>query len=149
MKQSDNLEVANILLVEDCDDDVMFLRDFFEKERIGNRVTRVRDYESAWRHIESGAKFDLLVVDIRIPGNGGLELIERVRAVPGYQDVRVIIMSGVDTPKDAKEVPKEAQTAAGLKVLVYMVKPVSREKWEAAVEELRLHKAYMVMKRAA
>ena len=45
--------------------------------------------------MQSGERFDLLVVDIRIPGNGGLELVERVKALPGYDGVPVIVTSGV------------------------------------------------------
>src|SRR4030095_6991611 len=33
--------------------------------------------------VQSVERFDLLVIDIRIPGNGGLELVERIKALPG------------------------------------------------------------------
>jgi len=35
------MTLANILLVEDCDADALFFRDFFERQRICNRVTPV------------------------------------------------------------------------------------------------------------
>ena len=72
------MKLANILLVEDYDDDAAFFRGFFERQRICNNVTRVLDYKDAWLQVQSGEKFDLLVVDIRSPGNGGLELVERI-----------------------------------------------------------------------
>ena len=41
------MKLANILLVEDCDADAAFFRDFFERQRICNNVTRVIDYKDA------------------------------------------------------------------------------------------------------
>jgi CheY-like chemotaxis protein len=137
-----DLRLANILLVEDCDADAAFFRDFFERQRIRNKVTRVISYQDALLHIQSGEMYDLLVVDMRIPGNGGLELIERIRTMPGYQEVPVVITSGMEVPKDVKAAKK-------LEVLVYMVKPLSKEKWDAAVDELKLHIGLLVMVKAA
>ena len=88
------MKLAHILLVEDYDGDAAFFRGFFERQRICNNVTRVLDYKDAWLQVQSGEKFDLLVVDIRIPGNGGLELVERIKALPGYDGVPVIVTSG-------------------------------------------------------
>jgi CheY-like chemotaxis protein len=77
------MKLANILLVEDCDADALFFQDFFATQRICNAVTRVVSYQEAWLHVQSGERFDLLVVDIRLPGNGGLDFIERMKALPG------------------------------------------------------------------
>jgi CheY-like chemotaxis protein len=97
------MKLANLLLVEDCDADAAFLRDFFERQRICNQVTRVCEYQGAWLHVQSVERFDLLVVDIRIPGPGGLELVERIKALPGYDGVPVIVTSGVDAEAHVKE----------------------------------------------
>jgi CheY-like chemotaxis protein len=76
------MKLANILLVEDCDADAAFFRDFFERQRICNQVTRVCDYQDAWLHVQSVERFDLLVVDIHIPGNGFVTLL-RLRRPSG------------------------------------------------------------------
>ena len=136
--EATDLRLANILLVEDCDADAAFFQDFFERQRICNKFTRVKTYQDAWLHIQSGARFNLLVVDIRIPGNGGLELIERIRTSPGYREVPVIITSGTDVPEDVK-------TAVELGVLAYIIKPLTSEKWWPVIEELKeLHIGLMV-----
>ena len=132
------MKLANILLVEDSDADAAFFRDFFERQRICNRIMRVVNYQDAWLHLQSGEKFDLLVVDIRIPGNGGLELIERIKALPGYDGVPVIVTSGAEAEADVKE-------ACRLGVLAYIVKPLSHEKWWPVIQELKkLHIGLMV-----
>ncbi len=87
-------------------------------------------YQDAWLHIQSGEKFDLLVVDIRIPGNGGLELVERIKALPGYDGVPVIVTSGADGEEHVRE-------ACRLGVLAYIVKPLTVEKWWPVIQELK------------
>ena len=132
------MKLANILLVEDYDGDAAFFRGFFERQRICNNVTRVLDYKDAWLQVQSGEKFDLLVVDIRIPGNGGLELVERIKALPGYDGVPVIVTSGMDAEENVKE-------ACRLGVLAFIVKPLTAEKFWPVIQELKkLHIGLMV-----
>jgi CheY-like chemotaxis protein len=79
-----------------------------------------------------------LIVDIRIPGNGGLEFIEWLRALPGYDDVPVIVSSGMEFEADIKK-------ACSLGVLAYIVKPMTPEKWWPVIKELKkLHVGLMV-----
>ncbi len=132
------MKLANILLVEDCDADAAFLRDFFERQRICNQVTRVCENHDAWLHVQGVERFDLLVVDIRIPGPGGLELVERIKALPGYDGVPVIVTSGVDAEAHVKE-------ACRLGVLAFIIKPMTAEKFWPVIQELkRLHIGLMV-----
>ena len=132
------MKLANILLVEDCDADALFFRDFFERQRICNQITRVCDYQDAWLQVQSGERFDLLVVDIRIPGNGGLELVERIKALPGYDGVPIIVTSGFDADTQVRE-------ACRLGVLAFIVKPLTSEKFWPVIQELKkLHISLMV-----
>jgi CheY-like chemotaxis protein len=132
------MKLANILLVEDCDADAAFFHDFFERQRICNQVTRVCDYQDAWLHVQSVERFDLLVVEIRISGNGGLELVERIKGLPGYDGVPVIVTSGVDTDTQVRE-------ARRLGVLAFIVKPLTAEKFWPVIQELKkLHIGLMV-----
>ena len=132
------MELAKILLVEDCDSDADFLRRFFKEERICNCMTWVTTVSDAKLHVQSGTRFDLLIVDIRIPGNGGLEFIEWTRTLPGYNDIPVIVSSGVEYEADVKK-------ACQLGVLAYIVKPMTPEKWWPVIKELKkLHIGLMV-----
>ena len=132
------MKLAHLLLVEDCDADAAFFRDFFERQRICNKVTRVCSYQDAWLHVQSGERFDMLVVDIRIPGNGGLDLVERIKALPGYDGVPVIVTSGVDADTEVRE-------ACRLGVLAFIVKPLTSEKFWPVIQELKkLHIGLMV-----
>jgi CheY-like chemotaxis protein len=132
------MKLANILLVEDCDADALLFADFFENQRICNRITRAKTYQEAFLQLQRGERFDLCVVDLLIPGNGGLAWIERAKATPGYHDVPMIVMSGVEAEHDVKE-------ACRLGVLAFIVKPLSPEKWWPVIQELKkLHIGLMV-----
>jgi CheY-like chemotaxis protein len=83
-----------------------------------------------------------LVIDLLLPGEGGLELIESLQMIPKYRDVPVIVMSGIE---EDKKIDKMAQQAANLGALAYIVKPLSFEKWWPVIQELKkLHIGLMV-----
>ena len=83
-----------------------------------------------------------LVIDLLLPGEGGLELIESLQMIPKYRDVPVIVMSGIE---EDKKIDKTAQQAANLGALAYIVKPLSFEKWWPVIQELKkLHIDLMV-----
>jgi response regulator of citrate/malate metabolism len=80
----------------------------------------------------------LLVVDRHLPGNGGLELGERIKALPGYDGVSIIVTSGLDEEEHVKE-------ACPLGVLAYIVKPLMAEKFWPVIQALKkLHIGLMV-----
>jgi hypothetical protein len=82
------MKLASILLVEGCDADAMFFSDFFERQRICNRVTRVCDYQDAWLHIQSGDKFDLLVWIFVCPATADWSWWSGSRRCPGMTAFR-------------------------------------------------------------
>ena len=72
--------------------------------RSGFAVTCASEAEAAWVEIgrEQGG-FDLLILDLTLPGLSGLELLSRIRA--SYAELRVLLCSGY--PFDASGLPQE------------------------------------------
>ncbi|MEJ2186147.1 MAG: response regulator [Gemmatimonadota bacterium] len=58
---------------------------------------------------------DVVVVDVKMPGMGGLELVREIRA--SYPDVRIVLITGHSSVREAEE-------GMGLGVFEYLVKPV-------------------------
>ena len=121
-----------LLLVDDEEDLVsalaerLTLRDF--------EVTAATSGAEASRWFEEG-DFDVVLLDVKMPGTGGLELLEEMgRKSP---DVPVILLSGYGSARDARR-----GIAAG--AVDYMVKPLDIEELVAKIrgvargkEELR------------
>ena len=87
---------GRILIADDEDS----LRWVLEKgfRGAGYQVTAVKDGTAALREVEGGP-FDLILLDIRMPGIDGLSLLKQVRA--GRPDAQVVIMTAHGTMETA------------------------------------------------
>ncbi|MCK4838372.1 MAG: sigma-54-dependent Fis family transcriptional regulator, partial [Desulfobulbaceae bacterium] len=88
--------MATILIVDDELSMREFLTILLEKE--GFRALTAEDGESALKKIKSN-KIDLLISDIRMPGLGGLGLLEKIKAFDS--SIPVIMMTAYASPEDA------------------------------------------------
>lgn len=62
-------------------------------------VTVVDNGQDAWQLLEEGNCFDLVMLDIRMPGMTGLDVCRRIRDVFGYQ-IPVLMLTALDTTDD-------------------------------------------------
>ncbi|MEJ2218481.1 MAG: response regulator [Gemmatimonadota bacterium] len=63
----------------------------------------------------AAARPDVVIVDVKMPGMGGLELVREIRA--SFPDVRIVLITGHSSVREAEE-------GMGLGVFDYLVKPV-------------------------
>jgi CheY-like chemotaxis protein len=101
--------VRKLLLVEDDDRQRQTI-----VELVGDgedvEVTAVRSAEEAAEALEN-EDFDCMVVDLILPGDDGLHLMEKVRAQNGSRELPVIVYTGKDlTPEDDEALKKYAQS---------------------------------------
>lgn len=96
----------NILLAEDNLVVRQMMADFLSGE--GHLVEEVASGDAAWERLESGKPYDLLLLDLCLPGMDGLELLKRMRAEPCSEYAPVIILSA-----DHSAETKNAVLAAG------------------------------------
>lgn len=88
--------MATILIVDDEFSMREFLSILLEKE--GFRILTAKDGESALKKLKAN-QIDLLISDIRMPGIGGLKLLEQVKAA--HDSLPVIMMTAYASPEDA------------------------------------------------
>src|SRR5262245_6682552 len=94
-----------VLLVDDCDADrVRFGRAL---SGAGYEVCAAEDGSQAWERLQH-QDFDVVVSDRQMPGTDGIELIRLVRASRALARLPVIMVSGMDGPRD-----REVGLAAG------------------------------------
>ena len=84
----------------------------------GFRVETAKNGELALDKLKAGIKPNLILTDINMPVMGGLELIGKVRAMPGLKFVPILTLT---TESDATK--REAGRSAG--ATGWIVKPVS------------------------
>src|ERR1700730_15757259 len=83
-------------------DDVNSLQEFMRSElpRLGHEVTVCPDGKAALKAAEKGT-FDAGILDIRMPGLGGIEVLEQLKQIA--PDTEVIMMTGHGSMETAIE----------------------------------------------
>lgn len=109
-----------------ADDEVIFLEstgDLLRRE--GYECDCVPDADAAVQRLQEG-QYDLLIADIKMPGNPELELIHRIpQLAPGMP---VILVTGYPSLRSAVQ-------SVNLPVVAYLIKPVSLEELLKHVRE--------------
>jgi two-component system response regulator len=94
----------------------------------GQAVLAYLGREGSWADPASSPRPDLILLDLRLPGMEGREVLRHVREAPTTRDVPVIVMTTAD-PRDDERVPADAASA-------YAVKPIDGRRFRRLVREL-------------
>lgn len=113
-----------ILVADDDPDDLFFTKRILQKAGVKNPLVALQDGEEVIRFLKSadtgpGSEAGvpcLLVLDIKMPRCGGFEVLEWTRRQKAWRDLKVVILSGSDEPRDRKR-------ATDLGANGYLVKP--------------------------
>jgi two-component system chemotaxis response regulator CheY len=105
-----------ILIVDDSATMVMSIKTTLEMN--GFRVETANDGVQALERIKAGVKPDLVITDIHMPHMGGMELIGKLKALPGFQFVPILTLTTESEVAKREEAKKLG--AAG-----WLVKPVA------------------------
>jgi CheY-like chemotaxis protein len=118
-----------VLLVDDDPDCRMLMRDALAECATATAVHEVSSGEEALEFLQRGAKYinmprpELIYLDIEMPGGiDGLETLRRIRAIREFNDIAIVMMSGLCGEK-------EMQTAARCGANSYTIKPASAEEF--------------------
>jgi len=119
--------IRHILVVEDDVFMSSLLR--FLLERQGMQVTVLTDGSAAIACIDGEARFDAVLLDLRLPQISGMEVLAHLRRQPGWADTPVLVLSALDTG---------AQVAAALDAGAgdYLTKPFNPEELLARLRRL-------------
>ena len=115
--------MSSILIVDDDRLTRVMLSSILEGG--GHSVNAAVDGAEALRLAEEG-RFDLVLLDIWMPGMNGLEVLERLRALPAAP--RVVILTSDETPETLFEAVRRQASR-------YLTKPVEAERLLAVVAE--------------
>jgi two-component system response regulator len=130
-----------ILLVEDNDDDVELTLRALRRNRVANRVDVVRDGAEALEYLFASGSYagrdvrdtpNLVLLDLKLPKVGGLEVLERLRADPRTRRLPVVILTSSNVESDLAR-------SYDLGANSYIRKPVDFTQFMEAVNQLGLY----------
>jgi len=120
-----------ILLVEDQENDVLLIRKAFEKGQILNPLFVVRSGEEAMSYLAGEGKYrnreeyplpDLMLLDIKMPGSDGFDVLRWVRAQSGFSSLLVVMLTSSDRVYDVNQAYKLGANS-------FLVKPLDFENY--------------------
>ncbi|WP_138991637.1 response regulator [Larkinella sp. C7] len=124
------MELPVVLLIEDDEDDLWILEEAFSVLEWPCQLMTFRDGESALTFLKNTAiSPSLILLDNRMPGLGGLEVLSLLRQMAGFENTRVIVMSGETPSSFASNI--ELMGANG-----YLPKPSSMAQWQQALRQI-------------
>ncbi len=130
-----------ILLVEDNPDDVELIQRAFRDSHIANGMTIARDGVEALEYLFATGKYArrdssqspaLILLDLKLPKIGGLEVLERLRADPRTALIPVVILTSSSEEEDRLK-------GYQLRANSYVRKPIQFEKFAEAIKTLGLY----------
>lgn len=133
----DNTGVT-ILMAEDDDGHAMLIQERFKNVGVFNPVIRFKNGQDAWDFLSGTAKPGLeagqsylLLLDIRMPGLDGIEVLKLAKNDPRLKNMPVIMLTTTDDPR-------EIGRCYELGCNNYLTKPVEFEKFAEVIKRLGL-----------
>ena len=124
---------AEILLVEDSQDDAELTIRAITTNNITNRIELARDGVAALEYLNSDRPLPrLILLDLKLPRMNGLEVLKAIRTNPRTQMLPVVVLTS------SREEP-DIVAAYKLGVNSYIVKPVEFEAFVKAVTDAGLY----------
>ncbi len=131
-------EIPEVLLVEDSPDDVAFLQRTMEKAGLGARLRALPDGAAALDFIfgiapqsrtDPIARLKLIILDLKLPKVGGLEVLHRLKENPRTRTIPVVVFSSSQEGRDLIECYRLGANS-------YIVKPMDFEAFVTSVRML-------------
>lgn len=100
-------EMKTILLVEDNPDDKRVVLNILEKNNVTNEVVVASDGETAIKKLtgegEEALSPDLILLDRRLPGMDGIEVLKQIRSHEATRVIPVVVLTGMAGPSEIRK----------------------------------------------
>ena len=115
-----------VLLVEDNEDDILFVQRAFRRAKLSNALPVVEDGDAAVAYLSGQGEYadrsrhpmpTLILLDIKLPRRSGLEVLEWLRAQAGLRRIPVVMLT---SSRESADVDRAFDLGAS----GYLVKPV-------------------------
>ena len=99
-------KLANILLVEDNEGDILLTLEAFEDGRVQTKISIAKNGQEALDYLFQRGKFidairpDLILLDINLPIFNGHEVLRQIKSDPNLKKIPVIMLTTSSNQKD-------------------------------------------------
>lgn len=129
-----NARFAEILLVEDNEDDVVLMREAFERSKVAVNLHHVENGVECMSFLRKQGRYadaptpDVVLLDLNMPIMNGYEVLQQVSADPDLQHLPVVILT---TSADESDILQMYR----LRCSSYIVKPVDFVQFQRVINE--------------
>ena len=133
--KKDDIKPFEVLLIENNPVDVDLTRMAFEDRALPYRLHVAKDGVEAMSFLHRKGPFadaprpDLILLEIRIPGKSGLEVLAEIKGAVDFNQIPVVILTSSKTDRDI-------QRSYSLHANCYVVKPVDLDEYIGAVQRI-------------
>lgn len=110
--------MKNIMLVDDSATILLSISNILSKAGYG--VEKASNAAEGLAKFKAGAKVDLLITDLNMPGMNGIDFIKEVRTLPGYKFMPILFLT--TESQQSKRMEAKAAGASG-----WLVKPATAD----------------------
>lgn len=119
--------MTTVLLIDDSATVLMSMETILNKA--GYQIAKASSAEEALDKLNKGLKPNLMITDIHMPGMNGIDLIRKVRGMPGFQFTPILVVT--TESQQAKRDEARAAKATG-----WLVKPVQPDDLLKVVKQI-------------
>jgi CheY-like chemotaxis protein len=128
-----------ILIAEDNEDHVLLLRRALQKGEFLDPVFVAKNGEETIAYLNGDGKYAnrheyplpvLLLLDLKMPGKNGFEVLEWIRQQPGLKRLRIVVLTTWDAPQDVNR-------AYELGANAFMVKPFKKDQYVQLIDAIK------------
>lgn len=128
-----------ILLVEDNEDDVFFMKRAMKSAAVENALQVVTDGQQAIEYLQGTGKFSdrtqfplpiLVLLDLKLPHKSGHEVLRWIREQPDFKTLVVIVLT---TSRETSDIEKAYRSGAN----AFLVKPPGAPELVEIVKSLK------------
>lgn len=120
------LNKKNILVLDDNRNDLMLVK--FVIMRMGFNPILIDQSSSLIENLQK-QKISLIVLDLDMPGLSGIDVLKKIKKVPSYKDIPIVMLTGNSEMSNVK-------TTIALGAVDYIVKPIDPMIFESKVKKL-------------
>lgn len=124
--------LRRIVLVEDNRTDVQLIAEALNTHGVAHELTVLENGDEAIKHFSGSGNPnpDLIILDLHIPKQDGLEVLEKCRQTVGLGTVPVVVLTSSDSPS-------ERQAAEKMGVRAFLQKPMTLDGFLAIGKRLK------------